>query len=188
MSAMPNMPLVELRQNYHLECEGAVNAQIQLQLYASYIYLSMAMFCKHLDVAMDHFSNFFLHRSHQWKELTEKLMWMQTDRSGFVVFLKIPKPERNNWLSPTHAMESAFNLEKTINQNLLELHELATKKGDPNLCDFLQCHYLRPQVQVLKDMSQELTNIHKIEAVKGDLSNCLFKSLTLREDDQDDRA
>ena len=29
------------RQNYHEECEAGINKQINLELYASYVYLSM---------------------------------------------------------------------------------------------------------------------------------------------------
>lgn len=34
-------PLSQVRQNYHQDCEAAVNRQINLELYASYVYLSM---------------------------------------------------------------------------------------------------------------------------------------------------
>lgn len=31
----------QVRQNYHQDCEAAINRQINLELYASYVYLSM---------------------------------------------------------------------------------------------------------------------------------------------------
>lgn len=34
-------PVSQVRQNYHQDCEAAVNRQINLELYASYVYLSM---------------------------------------------------------------------------------------------------------------------------------------------------
>lgn len=34
-------PPSQVRQNYHQDCEAAVNRQINLELYASYVYLSM---------------------------------------------------------------------------------------------------------------------------------------------------
>lgn len=34
-------PTSQVRQNYHQDCEAAVNRQINLELYASYVYLSM---------------------------------------------------------------------------------------------------------------------------------------------------
>ena len=35
------MAQTQPRQNYHAECEAGVNKQIYLELYASYVYLSM---------------------------------------------------------------------------------------------------------------------------------------------------
>lgn len=34
----------QVRQNYHQDCEDAVNKQINLELYSSYVYLSMVSF------------------------------------------------------------------------------------------------------------------------------------------------
>lgn len=31
----------QIRQNFHQDCEAAINRQINLELYASYVYLSM---------------------------------------------------------------------------------------------------------------------------------------------------
>ncbi|KAM6143222.1 LOW QUALITY PROTEIN: ferritin heavy polypeptide-like 17 [Erethizon dorsatum] len=183
MAAAP----LQLRQNYHLDCEAAVNVQIQLQLYASYIiYLSMAVFCNRFDVALKNFSSFFLRRSHQWRDLAEKLMWMQTDRGGCVIFCDITRPEKNDWHGGLQAMESAFHLEKTINQSLLELHWLATYKSDPNLCDFLQCHYLRAQVQVLKEMAEHLASHGKMGTMGRDVADYVFDKVTLGKGDKND--
>uniref|UniRef100_A0A452RIE5 Ferritin heavy chain n=1 Tax=Ursus americanus TaxID=9643 RepID=A0A452RIE5_URSAM len=38
---MATGPLSQVRQNYHPDCEAAINSQINLELYASYVYLSM---------------------------------------------------------------------------------------------------------------------------------------------------
>ena len=34
----------QIRQNYHEECEALVNRQVNLELYASYVYLSLVRF------------------------------------------------------------------------------------------------------------------------------------------------
>merc|ERR1711962_1607579 len=44
------------------------------------------------------------------------------------------------------AMEAALELEKTVNQSLLDLHSKAGDKGDAHLCDFLEGNYLNEQV------------------------------------------
>merc|ERR1711962_658922 len=41
-----------------------------------------------------------------------------------------------DWGSPLEAMEAALELEKTVNQSLLDIHKVAGDKGDGHLCDF----------------------------------------------------
>uniref|UniRef100_A0A8C9J7F4 Ferritin n=1 Tax=Panthera tigris altaica TaxID=74533 RepID=A0A8C9J7F4_PANTA len=36
---MATAPFSQVRQNYHPQCEAAINSQINLELYASYVYL-----------------------------------------------------------------------------------------------------------------------------------------------------
>lgn len=36
----------QVRQNFHQDCEAAINRQINLELYASYVYLSMVRICQ----------------------------------------------------------------------------------------------------------------------------------------------
>merc|ERR1712113_373525 len=52
--------------------------------------------------------------------------------------------------SPIEAMEAALELEKTVNQSLLDLHKVAGDKGDGHLCDFLESEYLAEQVEGIK--------------------------------------
>merc|ERR1711953_407747 len=45
---------------------------------------------------------------------------------------------------------SLHELEKTVNQSLLDLHKVAGDKGDGHLCDFLESEYLAEQVEGIK--------------------------------------
>merc|ERR1712060_593620 len=92
------MAVSKIRQNYHEDCEALINKQINMEFYASYVYLSM--------------SSYF-------------------NRDG-------------------QAMEAALELEKTVNQSLLDLHKVARDKGDGHLCDFLESEYLAEQVEGIK--------------------------------------
>uniref|UniRef100_A0A2K6RS39 Ferritin n=1 Tax=Rhinopithecus roxellana TaxID=61622 RepID=A0A2K6RS39_RHIRO len=116
-------------QNYHQDSEAAINRQINLELYASYVYLSMSYYFDHDDVALKNFAKYFLHQSHEEREHAEKLMKLGLN-----------------------AMECALHLEKNVNQSLLELHKLATDKNDPHLCDFIETHYLNEQVKAIKEL------------------------------------
>ena len=48
-----------LRQNYAQECEAGINKQINMELYANYVYTSMAFYFSRDDVSMGGFHEFF---------------------------------------------------------------------------------------------------------------------------------
>uniref|UniRef100_A0A8C9J8Q1 Ferritin n=1 Tax=Panthera tigris altaica TaxID=74533 RepID=A0A8C9J8Q1_PANTA len=121
---MATAPSSQVRQNYHPQCEAAINSQINLELYASYVYLSMAFYFDRADVALENFSKFFLRQSHEESQHAEKLMQLQNQRGGRIRLHNIMKPDRDNWENGLNAMECAFHLEKSLNQSLLDLHQL----------------------------------------------------------------
>lgn len=43
------------------------------------------------------------------------------------------KPERDEWGSGTEALECALQLEKSVNQSLLDLHKLCSDHNDPHV-------------------------------------------------------
>ncbi|PNJ22009.1 FTH1 isoform 6, partial [Pongo abelii] len=81
----------QVRQNYHQDSEAAINRQINLELYASYVYLSMSYYFDRDDVALKNFAKYFLHQSHEEREHAEKLMKLQNQRGGRI-FLQDIKP------------------------------------------------------------------------------------------------
>ncbi|KAK6294423.1 hypothetical protein J4Q44_G00352530 [Coregonus suidteri] len=72
----------QVRQNFHPDCEAAINRQINLELYASYVYLSMAYYFDRDDQALHNFAKFFKNQSHEEREHAEKLMKVQNQRGG----------------------------------------------------------------------------------------------------------
>ncbi|XP_053058201.1 ferritin heavy chain-like [Acinonyx jubatus] len=181
---MATAPFSEVRQNYHPECEAAINSHINLELYASYVYLSMAFYFDHDDVALENVSKFFLRQSHEEKERVKKLMQLQNQRGGRLRLHDIMKPDRDNWESGLKAMECAFHLEKSVNQSLLDLHQLATDKNDAHLCSFLETNYLPEQVKVIKELGGYITSLRKMGAPEDGLAEYLFDKLTLGNSDK----
>ena len=41
------------------------------------------------------------------------------------------------------------------------MHGIASNRGDPHLCDFLETHYLDEQVQAIKELSDWITKIKR---------------------------
>ncbi|KAM5260110.1 ferritin, mitochondrial [Hipposideros larvatus] len=166
-------------QNFHPESEAAINRQINLELYASYVYLSMAYYFSRDDVALNNFARYFLRLSREETRHAEKLMRLQNQRGGRICLQDIKKPHLDDWESGLNAMKCALVLEKNVNHSLLELHTLASGKGDPHLCDFLETHYLNEQVKSIKELGDHVHNLIKMGAPDRGLAEYLFDKHTL---------
>ncbi|XP_032813987.1 ferritin heavy chain [Petromyzon marinus] len=169
----------QVRQNYAQDVEAAINRQINMELSASYVYLSMAYYFDRDDVALNNFFKFFKEQSHEEREHAEKLMAYQNKRGGRVVLKDVKKPERDEWGSGLEAVQLALQLEKNVNQSLLDLHALGSKENDPQLCDFLESHYLEEQVEAIKKLGDFVTNLKRLGASQSGMGEYLFDKLTL---------
>ncbi|XP_069865245.1 ferritin heavy chain-like [Dipodomys merriami] len=172
-------PVSPVRQNYHPDCEAAVNQQINLELHASYVYLSMAHYFSRDDVALDNFSRYFRRQSGEEREHAERLMRLQTQRGGRLRLRDIRRPALDDWQGGLQAMRRALLLERDVNQALLDLHALAAEKGDPHLCDFLETHYLGEQVRAIKELADHVHNLAALGAPDSGLAEYLFDKHTL---------
>jgi len=158
----------QVRQNYHAECEAGVNKQINLELYASYVYQSMAWHFDRDDVALPGLHKFFKKSSEEEREHAEKLMKFQNKRGGRIVLKAIEKPERDEWGSALEAMQMSLALEKNVNQVLLDLHGLATKHGDNHMTDFIEGEYLEEQVESIKELGGYVTQLTRVGTGLGE--------------------
>ncbi|XP_067875828.1 ferritin heavy chain, oocyte isoform-like [Heterodontus francisci] len=166
-------------QNYHKGCEDAVNKQINLELYSSYVYLSMSYYFDRDDVALRHFAEFFKEQSREEREHAEKLMKFQNKRGGRIILENIKKPEQDEWSNGLVAMQRALQMEKVVNQSLLDLHKLSTGNTDPHLGDFLETHYLDEQVKMIKKLGDHITNLKRLGAPDNGMGEYLFDKHTL---------
>merc|ERR1711953_1370403 len=134
-----DVKMSRIRQNFYEECEALINKQINMELYASYVYLSMSYYFARDDV--------------------QKFMDYQNKRGGRVVLKEVAKPNNDEWGSALEALESALELEKTVNQSILDLHACGTKNNDPHFCDFLESDFLAEQVDDIKEKSDMITKL-----------------------------
>ncbi|XP_036368031.1 soma ferritin-like isoform X1 [Octopus sinensis] len=121
------------RQNFSKCCEEGINKQINLELYASYVYQSMAYYFDRDDVALKGFFEFFKKRSEEEKEHAEKFMKYQNKRGGRIILKPIEKPAHDAWGGGLRAVEISLDLEKDVNAALLKLHKIAEESGDPQV-------------------------------------------------------
>jgi ferritin heavy chain len=157
-----------IRQNFSREAEAGINKQINLELYASYVYIAMAYHFDRDDVALHGFHKFFKEQSHEEREHAEKLMKFQNQRGGRIVLQNIAKPSEDEWANGLVAMEAALQLEKTVNQALLDLHKIASQQGDTQMCDWIETHYLTEQVEAIKKLGDYITNLKRVGTGLGE--------------------
>ncbi|XP_072444415.1 ferritin heavy chain A-like [Chiloscyllium punctatum] len=131
------------------------------------------------DVALRHFAEFFKEQSHEEREHAEKLMAFQNKRGGCVLLQDVKKPEQDEWGNGLEAMQRALQMEKDVNQHLLDLHKLSSGHTEPHLCDFLERHYLDEQVKMIKKLGDHITNLKRLGAPENGLGEYLFDRLTL---------
>jgi len=150
-----------VKQNFHAECEAGINKQINLELYASYVYQSMAWHFDRDDVALPGFHKFFKKSSEEEREHAEKFMKYQNSRGGRIVLKAVDKPEADEWGSGLEALQAALSLEKSVNQTLLDLHKFAANHEDAHLTDYIEGEFLSEQVESIKQLSDYVTQLKR---------------------------
>ncbi|ELV11210.1 Ferritin, mitochondrial [Tupaia chinensis] len=144
----------------------------------------MAYYFSREDVALHNFARYFLRQAGEETQHAERLMRLQNQRGGRIRLQDIRKPDRDDWESGLHAMQCALLLERDVNQALLELHSLASDRGDPHLCDFLETHYLNEQVKSIKELGDHVHNLERLGAPHSGLAEYLFDKHTLGSEDE----
>ncbi|KAL3072746.1 hypothetical protein niasHS_017720 [Heterodera schachtii] len=151
-----------IRQNFAAETEAGINKQINIELYASYVYLSMSFYFDREDVALHNIAKWFKKQSDEERGHGTTFMKYQNSRGGRIVLQNVQKPEKDEWGSALEAFQAALALEKFNNQSLLELHNLASQQGDSQMCDFLEDKYLREQVESIEEIGKIITNLKRV--------------------------
>merc|ERR1711931_110375 len=156
-----SMAMSKVKQNFHTDNEALINKQINMELYASYVYLSMSAYFAHDNIALHGFSKRFLDASNEEREHAQKLIEYQTKRGGRVVFREIAKPSVDEWGTALEAIEATLELERTVNEALLTLHKTAGDHDDGQLTDFLEGNYLEEQVEAIKEIADLITKMKR---------------------------
>jgi len=168
----------QVRQNFHEECEAMINKQINMELYASYVYQTMSFHFQRDDVALPGYAKFFKKESDSEREHAEKLMKYQNSRGGRLVFQAINAPAKTEWESGLKSLQDALALERKVNESLLELHKVADGHDDAHLTDYLEGTFLTEQVDAIKELGDLITRATRA----GDkLGEYLFDKETMSE-------
>lgn len=67
-------------------------------------------------------------------------------------------------------MQLAFSLEKKVNEQLLEMHQLASNHHDPILCNMLEEDYLQKEVHVIRHLGHFVTQLQRVGQGLGEFT------------------
>jgi ferritin heavy chain len=146
------------------ELENGVNEHINAEYSASYEYHSMFNFFRKNNVSLFGLSNFFEKQYKEEQEHANEFMKYQLERGGSVKLLCLKEPKNdyfNEKGEALYAMELALEMEKNINNKLLELHDIASRFNDFNFCDFIE-KYLEEQVKSIYQISNYVTQLKRV--------------------------
>ncbi|CAO3612003.1 unnamed protein product [Cunninghamella blakesleeana] len=149
------------KQNFATSSEEAINQQINTELQASQVYLSMASWASHSSVALPGLEKFFRESAEEEREHAQHLIDYLNMRGGKVIIRALQAPE-SDWKSAKNAVESALQLEKDVNKSLLNLHKIGDGNSDPQMCDFVEGRYLDEQVQAIKKLADMVTQLNRV--------------------------
>ncbi len=123
--------------------EKALNAQINAEMYSSYLYLSMASDLN--SKALDGFSSWMKTQAQEELYHAMKLYDFVLERGGSVVLDTIEAPQ-TEWKSPLAIFQGAYKHELLVTSLINNLVDLAIKEKDHATNNFLQW-YVKEQVE-----------------------------------------
>ncbi|VEL32351.1 unnamed protein product [Protopolystoma xenopodis] len=135
------------RQNFHEASESGINRQINMELAASYAYLSLHAYFSYDDVALPGCAQFFKKCAHEETEHAEKLIRYLAQRGGRLALEDIKAPTVTSTSSVKEAMAIALDMEKSVNEvsaNMLPIGQSVQLRSPANRSrsGWLGCEWL----------------------------------------------
>ena len=115
--------------------ESALNEQIKLEGYASFIYLSMASWCE--QQTMDGCATFMHRQSEEEREHMLRIFYYINEVDGHALTPAIPQPP-HTWNSIQELFEEVYAHEKKVTASINKLVEISLEEKDHSTYNFLQ--------------------------------------------------
>ena len=156
---------MKCRQNWSEACETQLNNQINSEYEASLAYHCLANYFNRDDVGLKKLYEYFSKASLEEIEHADKLMEYQNMRGGIV---KLTNIQVNDYCleKPNDILESfniALELEKSINQKLIDLHRVAEDSNDAQFSDYIEGNFLNEQVEAISEISKIISVLDRFQ-------------------------
>lgn len=146
--------------------QDGLNEQINAELYASHLYLSMAAYCEWTNLTG--FAHWFNKQSKEEMSHAIKLFNFVNDREGRVVLRGLPQPP-TEFQSVLHVMECALDHEREVSRSYQRLYDRAVQEDDRATQVHLQW-FISEQVEEEKEASLIVQQLKMF----GDKGEALF--------------
>jgi len=139
--------------------QDAINAQINKELFSSYLYLSMAAYFE--DKNLPGFANWMRKQADEERGHGMKFYDHMVERGGRVTLKAIEAP-KTDWKSSLEIFEEVAGHEAKVTASINALYELALKEKDYPAQVMLQW-FITEQVEEEKNAAEILANLKLIE-------------------------
>ncbi len=144
----------------------AINEQINKEMYAEYLYISMAAYFS--SKSLDGFANFFIVQAQEERFHAMKFYNYVNEQGGRVILEQIDKPQ-TDWESPLKVFQDALEHEKKVTASIYNLMDIALKLNDHASKGMLQW-FVDEQVEEEASMDKYVNMLSMI----GNEANGLF--------------
>jgi ferritin len=145
--------------------QGALNAQINAELYSSYLYLAMAAHFN--EVSLGGFARWMEAQALEELSHAMKIYGYVNERGGRVSLATIEAPPAR-WDSPLHVFEEVYKHEQKVTGLINDLVDLAIAERDHATNNFLQW-FVKEQVEEEASADEILQKIKLMENAQGGL-------------------
>ena len=142
--------------------QDALNAQINAELYSSYLYLAMSAYFESLN--LKGFANWMKVQAQEELVHAAKFFAYVNTRGGRVLLKGIDAPP-SQWASPLAAFEQVLEHETRVTGLINDLVKLSVSEGDPATQSFLQW-FVNEQVEE-EESATNVINELKLAGEKG---------------------
>ena len=153
--------------NWHNDCEKALNKQINLEYAASYQYHALFAYFERDNISFKNIANFFYNACKEEREHADTFVKYQIMRGGQVILENLSRPihefNTNNQKNEVLvAFELALELEQKVYKNLLNLHKIADNKEDYQFSDYIESNFLEEQLKSINQLSSIIGKLKRI--------------------------
>ncbi|KAI1698587.1 ferritin-like domain-containing protein [Ditylenchus destructor] len=152
----------QIRQNFQDDCINGINNLINMYMSGSYSCTAAWQYLTRDDVALRNIASFFEALGHIKSQKAKELISYMNKRGGRVVLKEISQPDKAEWSSVLEVFEKTLECDKAVNKELLNLHDIAEKNHDWQMCDFLEKEFLQHMVKHLEELGWIITNLRRV--------------------------